>query len=241
MVAEAPQNQVKRQQNRVASGQESSHIPSGKLRALERFLTNLKELSKRSFCSLIRRVVLISSLEVVERIEQSQAENQDCSCVVLDVDLRRDVEFAEDGEVEECRAQGSDRRHENQNSSTCAAALMVHVVGQKRDDRDSDSTGGIHAPENHVLVELSSIGHDTHTKRNDQYPIKVDIFPAIPVREVSHDWSANDLDYDIKGDNERVLEVLDGLALVNVVLLLEKHGLEGVDADEHKGQHEIVD
>jgi hypothetical protein len=58
---------------------------------------------------------------------------------------------------------------------------------------------------------------------------------------VSHDGGTEELDEDIEDDDEGVLEVFDGLFFVDVELLLEEHGLKGVDADEDEGEHEVVD
>ena len=54
------------------------------------------------------------------------------------------------------------------------------------------------------------------------------------VGHVAHKGGAYDFYENIEGDDLRILEVLDGLALVNVELLLQEHGLQRVDAYKYK-------
>lgn len=99
----------------------------------------------------------------------------------------------------------------------------------------------VNTSQNNILVELLGVGHDKHHKCDYYNSIQIDILPAVPIGEIAKNRGGDQFDDDIEGYNFGVFEILYALTFVNVEFLLEKHGLEGVDADEDEGEHKVVD
>lgn len=117
---------------------------------------------------------------------------------------------------------------------------MTDIICKQWNNRYRDGSSGIDASEYNILIKLIGIGHNSHGERDNHNAVQIDSLSPVFVRHVPHQGRRDQFHDNVESNDKGVLEVFDVFAFIDVVLLLEEHGLEGINTDEDKAQHKVV-